>query len=305
VVQAGIGRRLRGGRDMRGRVGTDGEWDWVGGEVSTARPSPVIDDVDAASAEAPRVPTLGEALCAERERQGLGLDQIEAGTRIRVAQLRAIEDDRLDALPAEAYARGFVRTYADQLGIDADATVHLFNQQWSRLHPSQAEGYSPLRPPVAAADDAARPLGAISLVLALVLLIGSATMFVLRGDHGSGHAADRPPLSHTPSSATTNLPPGTTQPPPAAATRTSTRITIVAAAGACWLEARLGSSTGRLLVERTLAPGESVRLHGRRIWLRLGDPTNIRLRLNGQPLKLTPTAQPINLLVTRHGATAA
>ena len=73
----------------------------------------------------------------------------------------------------------------------------------------------------------------------------------------------------------------------------------------CCLEAHLGSSSGRLLVERTLAPGKAVRLRGRRIRLRLGNPTDVRLRLNGQSLKLTPTADPINLLVTPHGAKAA
>jgi hypothetical protein len=90
VQPAGV-LRLRGGREMGGRVGTDGEWDWVGAEVSTTTLRPVIDDVDPAPTQALRAATLGEALRAERERQGLGLDQIEAATRIRVAQLRAIE----------------------------------------------------------------------------------------------------------------------------------------------------------------------------------------------------------------------
>ena len=36
---------------------------------------------------------------------------------------------------------------------------------------------------------------------------------------------------------------------------------------------RRGSATGALLAERTLAPGQAVRLHARRVWLRLGSDT--------------------------------
>jgi len=80
-------------------------------------------------------------------------------------------------------------------------------------------------------------------------------------------------------------------------------MTVTATQGSCWLEARRGSATGALLAERTLAPGQAVRLHGRRVWLRLGDPTSVRLRVNGHTLHTAYPAQPINLLVTPHGAT--
>jgi hypothetical protein len=79
-------------------------------------------------------------------------------------------------------------------------------------------------------------------------------------------------------------------------------MTVIAAQGSCWLEARRGGENGALLTERTLAPGQAVHLHGRRVWLRLGDPTSVRLRVNGKTLGSTYPAQPINLLVTTHGA---
>src|SRR5207247_3294757 len=104
---------------------------------------------------------------------------------IRAAQLRAIEEDRLDALPAEAYARGFVRAYADQLAIDADAAVRLFNDQWSGRWASEPEPVTPIRPPFVVA--ATRPLGALSVVLALILLAVSATVFLTRGSDRSTH----------------------------------------------------------------------------------------------------------------------
>ncbi len=285
--------------DVRGRVVIDGEWQWIGADAPAADERPVIEDDDVVSAETAAAPSLGEVLRAERERQGVGLDQIEVATRIRAAQLRAIEEDRLEALPAEAYARAFVRDYADQLGMDADAAVHLFNDQWSRQFAADdpAPPPPPIRPPLAAA--ATRPLGVVSVVLAMALLVASATVFLTRG--GSSPAAQSPPPSHASSTTATNPPTATTPPPvPAVA-----RLTVTAATGACWLEARRGSAAGLLLVERTLAEGEAVRLQGQRVWLRLGDPASVQLRLNGRPLPLAATANPINLVVSQHGARAA
>jgi cytoskeleton protein RodZ len=280
----------------------EGEWQPIGADPPAGEERPLIEDEDVVSAETTRPPTLGELLRAERERQGVGLDQIEAATRIRAAQLRAIEDDRLDALPAEAYARGFVRAYADQLAMDADAAVSLFNDQWHRRsdYDSDPEPAPPMLPPLAVA--AARPLGVLSVVLALVLLVVSATVFLTRGGDHPGPAVQPPPTSQAPSSAATNPPPETTSSPPP--TPALARLTVTAATGACWLEARRGSATGPLLVERTLAEGDAVRLQGQRIWLRLGYPASVQLRLNGRPLALAPSADPVNLLVSRRGVRA-
>jgi hypothetical protein len=118
---------------MDGQEGAGRNLDPGGDEPSKER-RPVIDDLDLTVPEVVEAATVGRLLRGERERQGLGLDQIEANTHIRATQLRALEDDRFDALPAEAYARGFVRTYADLLGCDADQMVHLFNEQWRDTH---------------------------------------------------------------------------------------------------------------------------------------------------------------------------
>jgi Helix-turn-helix domain len=61
---------------------------------------------------------VGKTLEAARTRRDLDLSEVEASTRIRVRYLRAIEDEDWDVLPAEAYARGFIRTYAGFLGLD-------------------------------------------------------------------------------------------------------------------------------------------------------------------------------------------
>jgi hypothetical protein len=277
------------------QVSQNGVRDGTGSEPSEQREVPVIDDVGLAD-DVVSAQTLGQILRQERELRNIPLDRIEAATRIRAAQLRAIEDDRLDALPAEAYARGFVRTYAEYLGLNGDDVVAIFNEQWNRSA-HRAEPALPQTP----VSVARAPTGLFSVwvALACLLLIGSAVVYLMGGS-GGGHAA--PPTSSTHaravSSATTSATSTTQTPPPAQPA--GVRMTVTAAQGSCWLEARRGSASGALLAERTLAPGQAVHLHGPRVWLRLGDPSSVRLRVNGKMLTAAYPAQPINLLVGPH-----
>jgi cytoskeletal protein RodZ len=74
---------------------------------------------------------IGYSLRAARERQGIGLPEAELATKIRAKYIRALEEEDFDALPADTYARGFLRTYADYLGLDGEIYVDEFA---SRFH---------------------------------------------------------------------------------------------------------------------------------------------------------------------------
>ena len=60
----------------------------------------------------------GVELASQRARRGFSLDQAVAATRIRGHFLEALEKGELEAIPAEAYLRGYLRTYATYLGLD-------------------------------------------------------------------------------------------------------------------------------------------------------------------------------------------
>ena len=66
---------------------------------------------------------LGTLLRSRRLDLGATLAQASAATRVRVANLAAIEDGEFDRLPAFVYARGYVRTYSRYLGLDPDEMV--------------------------------------------------------------------------------------------------------------------------------------------------------------------------------------
>ncbi len=63
---------------------------------------------------------LGAGLREVRERLGWKLPDIAEELRIRLPYLEAIERGDLSALPGQAYQTGFVRSYAQILGLDPE-----------------------------------------------------------------------------------------------------------------------------------------------------------------------------------------
>src|SRR5476651_1052832 len=84
-------------------------------------------DRPAAAVRAPA--TIGDLLRARREAYGVTIIEVAATLRIRAAFLEAIENNRYDQLPGAAYALGFVRTYAEHLGLDAEAIARRFKAE--------------------------------------------------------------------------------------------------------------------------------------------------------------------------------
>ena len=79
-------------------------------------------------AESP-LETVGQDLRAARLRRGDDLASVSRALKIRKDHLEALEEDRLDALPGRTYAVGFVRAYADYLGLDAVQMVERFKDE--------------------------------------------------------------------------------------------------------------------------------------------------------------------------------
>ena len=70
---------------------------------------------------------IGSQLRAAREAKGLTLEQAFKGTRIKASYLEAIEANQLDTLPGPVQARGFVRSYANYLGLDGEHLAALLD----------------------------------------------------------------------------------------------------------------------------------------------------------------------------------
>ena len=72
---------------------------------------------------------IGDTLREARERQNLSIKDIEKGTSIRALYIESIEKGEFDKLPGNAYTKGFIRSYANFLKLDADACVRQYNEE--------------------------------------------------------------------------------------------------------------------------------------------------------------------------------
>ncbi|SIS89509.1 helix-turn-helix domain-containing protein [Alicyclobacillus vulcanalis] len=101
---------------------------------------------------------LGQVLRAKRESLGLTIEDIEERTKIRKRYIEALESGQWDVLPGRVYARGFVRSYAEVLGLDGSELLDKYVDAngagaapTSKVEPtaSRSEGGSADRKPAA------------------------------------------------------------------------------------------------------------------------------------------------------------
>ncbi len=120
--------------------------------------------------------SIGETLRMARQRAGLSQEQIASTTRISLPYIEAIETMDRAALPGRAYALGFVRCYAQHLGLDAIDAVRRFKAEGGNT----STPLSDLTPkPAPAWVDFRLPRGT-GLVLVIVAALSLATWYGLR-----------------------------------------------------------------------------------------------------------------------------
>lgn len=110
--------------------------------------------------------SVGDIFRRTREHYGRSLQDVERHIRIRASQLAAIENNDIEKLPGRVYAIGFVRSYAEYLGLSGDKMVGLFKAQLGGKAPAPE-----LHFPVSAADSKLPPLWLVLLSLAVTAAI--------------------------------------------------------------------------------------------------------------------------------------
>jgi cytoskeleton protein RodZ len=155
-----------------------------------------------------RAPSFGEELRRERLVRQVSLDEIARATKISRPLLRALETSDLARLPAPVFTRGFIRAYAQQLGLEPEALVNAYLADLGEID----------RPPVPNRHEIARgpeshgarrwvAAGAIVLLLLVGALI---TIGKARRRAASAALPKKPPVAATPT-----LPHLSVAPPPA------------------------------------------------------------------------------------------
>ncbi len=125
-----------------------------------------------------RASGVGAELRDARALRGWDLEALAESLRIRASYLKAIEDGRVGDLPGNAYALGFLRTYATALGLDPDDITRRFRAEVAEVN-ARTELTFPAPVP-----DRGVPAGVVVL-LGLVLAVGAYVGWYSLADHAA------------------------------------------------------------------------------------------------------------------------
>jgi hypothetical protein len=234
---------------------------------------------------------IGNSLREARLRQQLDFAELEQQTKIRSKYLQALEEEKFDVLPAPTYVKGFLRNYADALGLEGQLYVDEYNSRFVT-----GDEDVPLRP----RDYQRRPqsfgprfqtravllvLGAIAVVV--VLVIGAAKF-------GSG---GNPKVQGLNASAP-NAPKQRHRKP----ARPMARLVLTATNGDSWVLVRAAQKqrfAGTITQGHQLAFTRAPNLY-RSIWFAASKPQNLVARLNGRIVAIPGAVRgkPEQLIVT-------
>ena len=222
---------------------------------------------------------IGNSLREARLRRHIEFSDAEHGTKIRGKYLRALEEERFELLPSHTYVKGFLRSYAEYLGLDGQLYVDEYNSRFV-IGEEDAPIRSPRRVPAARSRRADRRES--NIVLLALIAIGLVTALVIVAwRFGS---VDAPPvngLSSTPTATTPAAAPDAAR---------SVRLELRATRGDSYLIVRSGGATGSVLYQGTLERGQRQRFDGKVLWVRLESPANVLVKRNGNRVKLAPAA---------------
>lgn len=174
--------------------------------------------------------TVGQDLRAARLRRGDDLATVSKVLKIRKDHLEAIEEDRLEQLPGRTYAVGFVRSYADYLGLDTQQCLERFKAEIAGR--SDADNTPPVT--VIDEDDQRRlPQGwkIIAGVIVLLMIYGAYYVLTSTSSMTSQPVTAPPPQLAPKPIVQAAPPPAPVTPPPAPVPAPSAAGTAPPAAG--------------------------------------------------------------------------
>jgi cytoskeleton protein RodZ len=236
---------------------------------------------------------IGSSLKEARVRQGLEFAEIETGTKIRGKYLHALEDEQFDVLPGETYIKGFLRTYAEYLGLDGQLYVDEFNSRY--VAPEEIQPIRARR--TAQARNHRRIQGGV--LVAALIGIAVVTALVIAAWTSAPSKQNLAGVSPT-------APKHKQKKQTHAQATKRPRITLRAVrSNVSLLAVRKGGPTGRILLENTeLAPGEAKHFIRRKLWIVTGTPENLRVIVNGKRVTF-PGGKPQTFIVTARGIFAS
>lgn len=234
----------------------------------------------------------GEYLRRERELRGVSLEEIHRATRVPMRILEALEADRYDELPHQAFVKGYIKAYCKHIGLDETDTIlryEMYQREVSlKVMPADREEAKVRRTPSVLES---RNLVAGLVVLGVVMIV----LFYVFTRGPGGHApVVTGPVKEAPEKAVREVPEEKAamapENPPAAPEKVpavteaapSGHVLTVTASEDVWIEAAIDDGEP---FDVLLRDGESVRWEAAgRIRLKIGNAAGAALTFDGRRL---------------------
>ncbi|KJS49616.1 RodZ domain-containing protein [Desulfosporosinus sp. BICA1-9] len=245
----------------------------------------------------------GQLLRTARENKEWSLTDTEEITKIRVRYIQALEEENYGILPGPTYAKGYLRTYAKQLGLNSDEIIALYS---ATLTPDVASA-----PPVLKTlqvSPKSRPLWVRPAIIggvAVLMLIA----YAAKGLYSPENAIPDTPYTAPPLISAPKTDTATTSPPPSASESSLQTTPPNAQDGLtaqlvftqpCWIEVRID---GQAPFQGTFAAGTSKEVKGtEKIELvSIGNAGGLTVTLNGRALPMLGKAGEVrrNVVLTK------
>jgi len=243
-------------------------------------------------------PRVGQALREARTERGIELSEVERVTKIRIKFLRAMEEERWEALPAPVYARSFLSTYARFLGLDDKALVDQYRRTAEGADRVEPIPHQVVQPGIRRRGRSIKPIAVLFAGLVAAVVLGLVIVGSLGDSDDGGETADQRGGRATGSVTTTGetqAPAG--QPPTAEASEVSLELRSTGAVWVCLVD-----DEGRAPVNgETLTAGE-VRgsFVSRAFEVTLGNGS-VEMTVDGEPAEIPPVAEPLGYRITPSG----
>jgi cytoskeletal protein RodZ len=216
-------------------------------------------------------------------RRGVDFAQAEVATKIRGKYLRALEEDQFEVLPAQTYVKGFLRTYAEYLGLDGQLYVDEYNSRFV----SGADEHEPRARRSAAAPQRRNRRVEANVVLVALAAIAIVTVIFISAWKSSGGSDTPKPSTHT---TVARLPHAV---PPL--------LEVTAMRGSTHVIARKQNASGNIAFDGTVSKGDDpTAIRGSRLWVQIDTPENLSIRVRGR-LVHVPGSKPQVIVVSKTG----
>lgn len=223
--------------------------------------------------------TVGELLRSEREKKGLSLKEIEAAISIRVLYINAIEEGNYEIIPGEVYLKGFIRNYANFLGLDGKKMVDAYREAQTPRASEPSMDTSTVGESSVVRKTKRKNSSKLVEVVIILLCVAGAAWWLL----GTSNNVAKEPQGNLQAQTTPVAPPVPITPStPATPVQTKPVVVVAKYIERCWTSV---TADGKQIYEGTPQIGETLTWEAQKnITLTVGNAGAIDITANGKSL---------------------